>query len=120
MTQSATPEDWIVGLHDHYWMNFPVAAVNPAQFCTQSTRKEKPWVMPITAASTSKPHISFSIMPSDSSGSQGLHAALAELRAAHLTAGESRGDGTGSHEGIEPRIGLRWSRTTFVAASTNP
>src|SRR6266566_710300 len=139
MTQSARRPDWRLGLHGHYWMSCPTAALNPAQFCTRSTRQEKPWVMPITAASTSKHHITFSTMRSDSGESHGLHAALAELQAARLTAGESRGGGTGSHEeiepiargcgrqsclrgggsgshqGIEPRIGLRCSPTTIVA-----
>src|SRR5437667_12765947 len=144
MKQPARRPDWRLGLHDHYWMSCAAAALNPAQFCTQSTRKEKPWVIPITAASTSKHHISFSTMRSDSSGSHGLHAALAEVQSARLTAGESRGGGagsqeeieaiargcgrqsclrdggSGSHEAIEPRIGLRCSPTTIVAASTNP
>src|SRR6266568_625017 len=114
MKQPARRPDWRLSLHGHYRMSCAAAAVDCAQFCTQSTRQEKPWVMPITAASTSKHHITFSTMRSDSGESHGLHAALAELQAARLTAGESRGGGTGSHEGIEPRIGLRCSPTTFV------
>src|SRR5882724_6100262 len=109
MTQSPRRPDWRLGLHDHYWMSCAAAAVDRAQFCTQSTRKENPWVMPIAVASTSKHNISVSTMRSDSGECHGLHAALAELQAARLTAGESRGGGTGSHEGIEPRIGLRCS-----------
>src|SRR5437879_2002007 len=144
MKQPVRSADWIVGLHGHYWMSCAAAAVDCAQFCTQSTRKENPWVMPITAASTSKHNISFSTMRSDSGESHGLLAALAELQAARLPAGESRGGGTGSHEAIEPiargcgrqsclrdggsgsheaiepRTGLRCSPTTIVAASTNP